>query len=344
MSGQHMNRLTRRELLATAGLAAGAVTAGMRSQTWAVEARPAMGASASGGTSLARQLYDSLSDAQREKVCLPVDHPRRQYVSNWWYIHPQHRIPTTYDTDQQALIKQIFDGLHSEAHQDAVNRQVLLDQYGEQKYAPAAGFFGTPEDEDFEFIFTGHHVTRRCNAHSDQGQGFGGAPIFYGHYPHPEREMRTNFYEAQEHPGNPYWYQGKLFNRFVQVLRPEQQQQGLLSRLEPRSESPQRVIADAPEARGLSCSRLSDEQRQVFLDTMRGMLAMFRDEDVRATMATIEDQQVVDRLQVSWFDGKYDIGSDQVWDTWQIEGPDMVWYFRGEPHIHCYFHLKAKPS
>ena len=30
------------------------------------------------------------------------------------------------------------------------------------------------------------------------------------------------------------------------------------------------------------------------------------------------------------------------WYTWQIEGPEMVWYFRGVPHIHAYFHLTAQ--
>ena len=39
--------------------------------------------------------------------------------------------------------------------------------------------------------------------------------------------------------------------------------------------------------------------------------------------------------------GAYDIGNDKVWDVWQIEGPEMVWYFRGMPHIHGYFHLAA---
>ena len=93
------------------------------------------------------------------------------------------------------------------------------------------------------------------------------------------------------------------------------------------------------EARGLSCSELSAVQKKLFLETMKGMLAMFREDDINANMATMEKNGIVDRLHVSWYAGKYDIGSDRVWDTWQIEGPEMVWYFRGEPRIHCYFHL-----
>lgn len=328
-----MHHTTRRSWIKTAGASMGAIALGQMPL-----ASPAVAKSAD-SDSLPMQLYKSLSDEQRQKVCLPMDHPRRQYVSNWWYIHPDHRIPSTFDAEQQRLIKQIFDGLHSEEHQDAVNKQVLIDQYGEEKNAPAAGFFGTPDDEDFEFIFTGHHVTRRCNAHSDQGKGFGGAPIFYGHYPHPETDMRANFREAKDHPGNPYWYQGKVFNRFVTALSSEQQQMGLLSS-EPRSESPSKVIQTPVAGRGLACASLAEDQKQLFVQTIRDMLAMFRADDVQATIDAIQTTNLIERLHVSWYAGQYDIGSDGVWDTWQIEGPDMVWYFRGEPHIHCYFHLK----
>ena len=74
---------------------------------------------------------------------------------------------------------------------------------------------------------------------------------------------------------------------------------------------------------------------------MRGMLAMFRSDDVDATVGSIEARGMVNDLHISWYDGKFDVGGDKVWDTWQIEGPEMVWYFRGQPHIHSYFHLKG---
>ena len=35
-----------------------------------------------------------------------------------------------------------------------------------------------------------------------------------------------------------------------------------------------------------------------------------------------------------------DIGNDGVWDIWQIEGPSMVWYFRGAPHVHTWVHVR----
>ena len=330
-----MNQLTRRQLLKTAGTSAALLATtqsdNLFGRAMADEAKT---------DSLPMQLYKSMSEKQRQMVCLPIDHPRRQYVSNWWYIHPEHRIPSTFTREQQELIQRIFDSLHSAEYQEAIKKQVKIDQYGEIKNAPAVGFFGTPADKGFEFIYTGHHVTRRCNAHTDQGMGFGGAPIFYGHYPHSDANMRDNFNETKDHPGNPYWYQGTIFNKFVQGLDGKQREKGLVSK-EPRSESPDNVVKKPVESLGLSCSELSADQKELFLATMKNIMAMFRADDVKATFDAVEKQGIVDRLHVSWYGGKYDIGSDQVWDTWQIEGPDMVWYFRGEPHIHCYFHLKT---
>jgi hypothetical protein len=36
-----------------------------------------------------------------------------------------------------------------------------------------------------------------------------------------------------------------------------------------------------------------------------------------------------------------DIGKDGVWDVWQLEGPNMVWYFRGAPHVHVWVNIAA---
>ena len=196
--------MDRRGFLRSAGTAAALFTTS-RSPLF----RPLMAAQTN-SDSLPMQLYKSMSDEQRSKVCLPINHTSRGYVSNWWYIHREHRIPTTFNDEQQELIQTIFDGLHSPEHQAAVKDQVQFDQYGNARNAPAVGFFGTPDDDDFEFIYTGHHVTRRCNAHTDKGLGFGGNPIFYGHF-------REQFNETKDHPGNPYWYQGKIFNEFRQL-------------------------------------------------------------------------------------------------------------------------------
>ena len=305
------------------------------SATALLSALPSLRAAKAEKDSLPMQFFKSLSEEQRGKICLPVNHAKRQFVSNWWYICPEQRLNTFYTKDQQDLVRQIFESLHSPEHREKMNWQVQKDLMGNIKNTPSVGFFGTPENKGFEFIYTGHHVTRRCNAHTDKGLGFGGAPIFYGNF-------AKAFKESKDHEGNPFWYQGLLFNEFASALDGKQREKMLVGR-EPRDEKPQTVIekrkTDLP---GLSCADLSKDQQAKLLETMRRMLVCFRADDVTATMKSIEDRKLVDQLFVSCYGGAYDIGSDKVWDTWQIEGPEMVWYFRGEPHIHAYFHLTAQ--
>jgi hypothetical protein len=294
--------------------------------------RAAAAVASDGKDSLPMQFYKSLTEVQRAAVCLPLDHPKRQYVSNWWYICPDRNLDTFYTPDQQDLVRQIFESLHHPDHREKMNWQVKKDLMGGRAKTPSVGFFGTPADKDFEFIYTGHHVTRRCNAHPDRGQGFGGAPIFYGNF-------ARSFDESRFHEGNPFWYQGLLFNEFYSALDGKQQERVLVGR-EPRDEEPATVIqkrkTDLP---GLCGADLTKDQQAKLLETMRRMLVCFRPDDVAATMKAIEERKLVERLFVSCYGGAYDIGGDKVWDTWQIEGPEMVWYFRGAPHIHAYFHL-----
>jgi hypothetical protein len=177
-------------------------------------------------------------------------------------------------------------------------------------------------------------VTRRCNAHTDAGLGFGGAPIFYGNF-------AKAFKETKNHEGNPFWYQGLLFNEFYNALDGKQREKILVSQT-PRGEKPSEVIAmrktDLP---GLCGADLAKDQQEKLIETMGLMLACFRPSDVAATLRVIREKNLVERLFLSCYGGAFDIGEDKVWDTWQIESPELVWYFRGVPHIHAYFHLMA---
>jgi len=320
-----MNRRSFLRTLGAASLAAGAVSVPLL--------RTAL-ASPSRRDALALQLYKSLSEEQVRSICLPANDKRRDFISNWWYIQPEHHINTTFKPDQLELIQKIFDGLHSPEHQDAVNKQVLKDQYGKSQNAPAVGFFGTPKDEDFEFIYTGHHVTRRCAVVPETGRGFGGHPIFYGHF-------LEQFNETKDHPGNPYWYQGRVLNEFIATLDGAQRDKVVVAG-EPRSERADQVIRmKTQDWTGLRLGDLAADQKKAFVDTVRRMLSMFRKDDVDATLGVLGRGDVLDGLHLSCFSGEWDLGSDKIWDTWQIEGPNLVWYFRGKPHIHCYFHLKA---
>lgn len=284
--------------------------------------------------SLAMQFYKSLTEEQHAKIALPSNHEKRGYVSNWWYICPEQRLHTFYTKEQQDLVRQIFESLHHPDYREKMNWQLQKDLMGQIKNTPSVGFFGTPQDEDFEFIYTGHHVTRRTFVHPAHAAGFGGRPIFYGNF-------AKAFREEKDHAGNPFWYQGLLFNEFVGVLDGKQREKLLVAR-QPRPEKPTEVITRrANDLPGLAGADLTQDQQFRLLATMRRMLVCFRAADVEATMQILESQNLISHLFISCYGGEFDIGGDKVWDTWQIEGPDMVWYFRGYPHIHGYFHLAA---
>ena len=100
---------------------------------------PKLHAAAAQKDSLPMQFYKSLTEEQHAKICLPVDHPKRQFVSNWWYIGPEQRLNTSYTQDQQDLVKQIFESLHSPEYREKMDWQVQKDLMGDIKNTPSVG-------------------------------------------------------------------------------------------------------------------------------------------------------------------------------------------------------------
>ena len=172
--------------------------------------------------SLVVQLHKSLTPKQKELVTFPFGDPLRRKVDANWHI-TKSVIARDFTKDQQDLIRQIFLGLHSEQYAAKVMDQV---EHDNKNAKPPTGFgscsialFGQPGTGKFEFVFTGRHVTRRCDGDSVDGAAFGG-PIFYGH-------AAESFNEKPDHPGNIYWYQAKQANMLFQALDGKQRKMAL---------------------------------------------------------------------------------------------------------------------
>ena len=71
---------------------------------------------------------------------------------------------------------------------------------------------------------------------------------------------------------------------------------------------------------------------------MADLLAPFRKPDADEAMKLIHANGF-DNLHMAFYKN-HDIGNDGVWDVWQIEGPAMLWYFRGEPHVHTWVNIR----
>ena len=83
---------------------------------------------------------------------------------------------------------------------------------------------------------------------------------------------------------------------------------------------------------------MSSDQQELVKKTMADLLAPFRKADAEQTMKMIDDAGF-DKLHMAFY-SQDDIGNDGVWDVWQIQGPSMIWYFRGAPHVHTWVHVK----
>ncbi len=314
----------RREFLRTAacmGLAA--ASAGVA--TWA----PALARESESPESetLVARLFQGLSERQQKLCTFPFDHALRSRVDANWFI-TDARVARDFEQDQQSLIRDIFNSLHSEQYAEAVYRQVEHDGgFGNCSIA----LFGQPGTGACEFVLTGRHVTRRCDGDSVDGAAFGG-PIFYGH-------AAAGFNEPADHPGNAYWYQAKRANELFQAL--DGKQRGLALLDTPREEQGNDTVKlpeKSSDLRGLPVSDMSADQQELARRVMHDVLAPFREVDRIESMKLIE-KGGFDKLHFSYYKN-LDIGSDGVWDVWQIEGPAMVWYFRGSPHVHTWAHIR----
>ena len=327
---------SRRQFLkqAVGGIAvASAASAGML----ALPPRVTSGAVAQGSSeTLVQQLYKSLNGQQQKTICFPFEHELRSKVDNNWHIIKQP-ISAVFNPDQKDLIRQIFVSMHSEEYAKRVVDQVTQDNTGDNGGGfdgCAVALFGQPGPADnskFEFVFTGRHVTRRCDGNSVAGEAFGG-PIFYGHAAH-------GFNEKATHPDNAYWYQAQRANQVFQALDGKQRKIAL--RDDPRTEKGTDTVAltgDEKKLTGIPFSELSADQKKLAMEVMHDVLAPFRKTDASKAMQFVE-QGGIDKLHMTFYSND-DIGNDGVWDLWQIEGPSMIWYFRGAPHVHTWVHIR----
>ncbi len=281
--------------------------------------------------SLVTQLYNSLNEVQKNKVCFPFDHELRSKVDNNWMI-VEHTVSSVFTPDQQDLIKQIFNGLHRGEFVEKVMGQVVHDSDGDTfEESCAVALFGEPGTGKFEFVLTGRHCTRRCDGDSVEGAAFGG-PIFYGH-------AAGGFNVKPDHKGNVYWYQALRANAVFEALDGKQREAALLAEGRPEQHTDTVKLTGKKEGLpGLAYGDLAKDQQGLVDQVLADLLAPFRQQDSDEAMKLIKGSGM-DALHLAFFK-KGDVGNDKVWDVWQIEGPNMVWYFRGAPHVHCWVNVR----
>jgi hypothetical protein len=273
-------------------------------------------------------LYKSLNEEQRKVICFPFGHELQSKVDANWFITPK-KIGNYFNADQKAMIEEIFRGLHNPEFADRVMQHMKEDAGDFGAYSIA--LFGEPGTGKFEFVLTGRHCTARCDGDSVEGAAFGG-PIFYGHQAGPSAT------EAPDHPGNIYWYQAKRANEVFKALDGKQRAAALLG--DPRKEAKTATVALKAQHEGLPVKEMSRDQRDLVKKVLADLLLPFRKKDVDEAMKIINAKGGVDSLSMAFYKN-LDIGNDQIWDVWQLESSNMIWYFRGHPHVHTWVNIRA---
>jgi len=273
-------------------------------------------------TAVAR-FYQSLNDEQKKTIAFPFDHELRQRISANWHITKPTIGSSFYTKDQQAIIDQILRGVLSPDGYEKMLKQTEYDAGGVKEYSVAV--FGTPDSGKFEWELTGRHLTLRADGDSVDKAAFGG-PIVYGH---GEETAKDNLYH----------YQTKQVNEVFKALDAKQSAQALVT----KAPSEAAVPLQGPGGKfpGIALSELSSDQKGLVEKTLKMLLSPYRQEDIDETMAIIQSTGGFDKLHLAFYQ-QGDLDNDKVWDIWRVEGPGLVWHFRGAPHVHAYINIGVK--
>ncbi len=288
--------------------------------------------------SYVKKLYESLTPEQKKVICFDWDYvdPRRGLLrarvqNNWRITRPAVR-SEFYTKDQQDLIRAIFERIYSPDWVRKIDKQ-LQDDAGGWGRRHSIAIFGQPGQGNFEFVFTGRHITIRCDGNSAEHVAFGG-PIFYGH-------AARGFNEAPDHPGNVFWPQALEANKVWAVLDGKQRRKALVDR-SPR-ESAVAFRGEKGSYPGIPISELTADQKQAVQRVLQKLLEPFRQVDRQEVVECLQAQGGLDQCHLAFYKD-HDLGGDQVWDNWRLEGPAFVWYFRGAPHVHVWVNVASRPD
>lgn len=312
----------RRQFLKTAGVAVVAAAGFGRMQpAFAVDPLP-RGTQVPPAETTVGRLYRSLTAEQRALVTFPFNDPRSTHVSANWHVAAR-RIGEVFTEEQKRMIHEILRGVTSEEGYERFIRQMLDDDNGFDRYSCA--IFGTPESGKFQWVMTGRHLTIRADGNSMEGVAFGG-PMIYGHG--ETGNLKTNL----------FYYQTKAANEVFQALDGRQREKALLD----QAPAENAIQLKPGQFAGIAVGELSRDQRALVEKVMATLLAPYREADVKEAMEAVKANGGIEQIHLSFYRSG-DLGNDQEWDIWRLEGPTLVWHFRGAPHVHTWVNFRTRP-
>lgn len=296
--------------------------------------KPAATRAAKPAEDLVRELYQGLSDEQKKVVVLPWDHGsmggKALATRSRMYNGPiGKKIGDAYTKPQQELVERILKAISSdEEGYRKMTRNGTFDGSGALQGCGAT-IFGDPSGgQKFAWLFTGHHLTVRCDGNSEEGAAFGG-PMYYGHSP--------NGYSDR----NCFFYQTKGVLSVFDALSEKQRTQAVVTGSPGEHEASVKFRKPGEAFPGIHISDLSADQRKLVESVMRDILSPYRKEDADEVMEILKTNGGLDKINLAFYqDAK--MNDQQRWHFWRLEGPGFVWNYRVLPHVHTYVNISSK--
>jgi hypothetical protein len=272
---------------------------------------------------IVNELYSTLSDSQKEMICFGFDDPKRSRANANWHITKPVIDDKFYTKAQQDLMHRVIKSVTSEDGYERLEAQTADDDGGFGAYSVA--MFGSPEDRGLQFVLTGRHLTLRADGNTVKNMAFGG-PIIYGH---GEGDPNENIFH----------YQTQQANEVFAALDTDQRAKALLAK--PPGEANVPLQGANGKFTGIAGADLKADQLELLEATLKVILGPYRDEDKDEVLEIVKASGGLEKLNMAFYK-EGDLGGDQKWDNWRIEGPSLVCHFRGAPHVHAYIHVGMK--
>lgn len=283
---------------------------------------------------LIRELYSNLSDEQKKTVVLPWNAGAEQggrALRLGMYNSPIKGITIgkNYTKPQQELVERILVAISADDKgYQQLTRNGTFD--GSHSFENCGALiFGNPTGTDkFAWVFSGHHLTVRCDGNSEEGAAFGG-PMYYGHSP--------NGYSDR----NCFNYQTKSVLSVYDALSEEQRKKAVVKGSPGEHEPSVRFKPKNAGKPGIAFKELSQDQKALVETVMRTILSPYRKEDADEVMEIVKANGGLEKIHLAFFEDAM-MKDNMRWHFWRLEGPGFVWNYRVLPHVHTYVNISSK--
>jgi hypothetical protein len=283
---------------------------------------------------IAIDLFDSFSSELKDAFVVGYDDPWRQYHNRGVGGGGTGIGIVDLTSDQQSLmIELMYAGMSSESvipNQHYLSREST----GKSEWNPYPSiirftnllFCGDPHDEECQIIFSGAHLMLRIGGKNREGVAFGG-PQIYG-------DQRGN--DLQGLPGNMYKPHLDDGMDLFRALSKEQQRTAVVeaSPIQTQIE----VQGKGGAYTGVPVAGVSDYAKSLVRKLINLTFKPYASDDAAYAWKCIEHNGGLENLHLSFYaDSTYE--DEVLYQTYRIEGPGTVFYFRGFPHVHAFFNV-----